>query len=762
MEKTTNRSSKKISSGWLLALIPLSLTIFFASLVPRITSGAPLSITYYWVPTLNVNLSFYIDGLSLILALMISGIGTLVTIYAGGYLSGHPLLARFYLYLLVFMGAMLGVVLSNNIISLFVFWELTSLSSYMLIGFKHDKLESRQSALQALLVTGAGGLAMLAGLILLGDAGGTLEISALVNQADKISSDTRYPLILALILLGALTKSAQFPFHFWLPNAMAAPTPVSAYLHSATMVKAGIYLLARLDPILGGTTTWQASLTIIGTITMLMGAFLAWLQVDLKRILAYSTVSALGTLVMLIGLSTPAALKGAVVFLIVHSLYKGALFMSAGSVDHETGTRDITKLSGLFRKMPITFAAVMMATLSMIGALPLFIGYIGKKLIYEATMSAPSSVSTILTGAALLANALTIVAAGLVAYKPFFGTQKSTPKKPHEAPISMWLGPIILASLGLVLVLLVELVPNEPLEPLIVSAAQAMYNDAVSVKLAVWSGFNLAFGLSVTTLILGVALFILRKWLSKPTQQINRISVLGPENAYSQALKGLFKLSDIITSFLQNGYLRFYLLTIILVTVALTFTTLFTKVQLNGFSPGANIQLIHLILVVLIIAGILMVIFSRSRLAAVVALGVVGYSVSVIYILFNAPDLGMTQIAIETLGVILLILILYRLPSFSILSSKAQRLRDAAVAGAAGIMMTFFVLIITSNESGSKITPFFAENSLLKAKGQNVVNVILVDFRGLDTLGEITVLAVAAIGVFALLKLRIDHANGEK
>lgn len=761
LQTTKKNFSFRTISGWLLALLPLGLTVYFASLIPRIASGNPISVSFAWAPTLGVELAFYVDGLSLILALLISGIGALVTIYAGGYLAGHLLVGRFYLFLMVFMGAMLGVALSNNLIVLFVFWELTSLSSYLLIGFKSDKYESRQSALQALLVTGAGGLAMLAGFVLLGIIGGTLEISGLVSQADKISADPLYPLMLALILLGAFTKSAQFPFHFWLPNAMAAPTPVSAYLHSATMVKAGVYLLARLDPILGGTPFWQSSLVTVGVITMLLGAYLAWQQIDLKRILAYSTISALGTLVMLIGLGTPSALKAAVVFLVVHSLYKGALFMAAGSVDHETGTRDITKLSGLLRKMPITFVAVVLATFSMIGALPLFIGYIGKKLIYEATLSAPNNVSVILTGAAILANALTIVAAGLVAYKPFSGPLKATPREPHEAPASMWLGPVLLSILGLALVLLVELVPNEPFEPLIVSAAQAMYNDPVNVKLAVWSGFNLAFGLSLGTLLLGLALYLFSDWLAQRLRLVNRLSIIGPEKGYQLALQSLFRFSGMVTGRLQNGNLRHYLFTVILVTVGLVFSTLVLKTTPIQFTSGGDIQIFQVVLAGLILAGALMVIISRSRLAAVVALGVVGYGVSMIYILFNAPDLGMTQIAIETLGVILLIFILYRLPTFSVLSSKSQRLRDAIAAIAAGAMMALLVLVITAIEKVPAITPFFAENSLSKAKGMNVVNVILVDFRGLDTLGEITVLAIAAIGVFSLLKLRPQANKGD-
>jgi multicomponent Na+:H+ antiporter subunit A len=462
---------------------------------------------------------------------------------------------------------------------------------------------------------------------------------------------------------------------------------------------------------------------------------------------------------MLIGLGTPAALKAAVVFLIVHSLYKGALFMAAGSIDHETGTRDVTQLCGLYRFMPITFAAVALAALSMMGALPLFIGYIGKKLIYEATLATPPLVSNILTGAAVLANALTIVAAGLVTYCPFFGSKPNTPKHPHEAPPSMWLGPVVLAGLGLGLVLVVELWPDDPLQTLVVAAAQAMYDDVVKVKLAAWSGLNLEFGLSLLTLALGITLYVTRHQLARLVRPLNIIAQWGPEQWYNWLLQGTLWLAGLQTRILQNGYLRYYLMTIILTTVLLIGFTLFNQVELTGLIIPSELRLYELVITGLILAATGMVVFSRSRLAAVVALGVVGYGVALLYILFNAPDLGMTQIAIETLGVILLVLILYRLPRFTIFTGVPHRLRDAAIALAAGAIMTGLVLIINSVPAVSKITPFFAENSLTAAKGRNVVNVILVDFRALDTLGEITVLAVAAIGVYALLKLRLGRAK---
>jgi multicomponent Na+:H+ antiporter subunit A len=372
-------------SGWIAAALPAGLTLYFGSLIGPIAAGQRLVVAYPWVPSLGVILSFQVDGLSLLFALLISGIGTLVMVYSGGYLAGHHQLGRFFAIILAFMAAMLGLVLADNLLLLFAFWELTSLTSYLLIGFEHERPAARAAALQALLVTGAGELAMLAGLILLGQVGGSLELSQLLTRGEAIRADALYPAILLLILAGALTKSAQVPFHFWLPNAMEAPTPVSAYLHSATMVKVGIYLLARLSPVLGGTPSWQLVLTMVGTATMLVGAWLAVRHTDLKRILAYSTLSALGTLVMLLGIGSAYAATAAVAFLFGHALYKGALFLVAGAIDHETGTREVDRLGGLRGAMPITAAAAGLAALSMAG-LPPFFGFIGKELSYEAVL----------------------------------------------------------------------------------------------------------------------------------------------------------------------------------------------------------------------------------------------------------------------------------------------------------------------------------------------------------------------------------------
>jgi multicomponent Na+:H+ antiporter subunit A len=741
---------QQLNPGWFIALLPLTLMIYFFSLVAPVATGEVITTTVAWVPSFGVNLTFYVDGLSLVFALLISGIGTLVMIYAGGYLAGHPQLGRFYLYLLLFMTAMIGLVLSGNIITMFIFWELTSLSSYLLIGFNHRQAQARASALQALLVTGVGGLALLAGLVLLGQVGGSWELSTLLAQGAAIKSHALYLPILLLILLGAFTKSAQFPFHIWLPNAMAAPTPVSAYLHSATMVKAGVFLLARFTPILGDTLAWQVSLVTAGTITMLLGAYLAWQQTDLKRILAYSTISALGTLVLLLGVGTAVAVKAAVVFLIVHSLYKGALFMAAGAVDHEAGTRDITRLGGLRRAMPITFVAVALAALSMAGALPLFVGYIGKKLIYEATLTAPAT-GWLLTGAVLLANVFTVAVAGLVAVRPFMGRPVSTPKHAHEGPPSLWLGPLLLGGLGLLLVAVLEFVPDSMLKAFLATSASTIAAELVQVKLAAWSGINTIFWLSLITLLAGVGLYVGRDGLRRLLLPTRPLGALNPERGYNWALDSLRAVAAAQTRLLQHGYLRIYLLTIVLTTVGLVGFTLLSRYGLN---TGINVSgvTIHVATVaVVMLFGTVAVVISNSRLVTITALGAVGYGLSLLFVFFGAPDLAMTQLAVETLTVIILVLTLSRLPRFSRLSGTATRTRDVLVALAVGGLTFLLAMAALTVPMQSRLTPFFAENSATLAKGRNIVNVILVDFRALDTMGEITVLAVAAIGIYALL-----------
>jgi multicomponent Na+:H+ antiporter subunit A len=747
------------AAGWALALLPVGLFAYFAGFIGPVAGGETILISTSWIPSLDINLSFNIDGLSLLFALIITGIGALIVIYGGGYLEGDPDLGRFYAYTLMFMASMLGLVLSNNVLSLFVFWELTSITSFLLIGYYHEEEESRFAALQALLVTGLGGLAMLAGLVLLAVIGGSWELTDLFKQGNVVTNHRLYLPVLILMLAGAFTKSAQFPFHFWLPGAMTAPTPVSAYLHSATMVKAGVYLVARISPILGGTAAWLYLVTGFGAATGLLAAYIAWQQTDLKRILAYSTVSALGVLMLLLGLGEHTAVEAAIVFLVVHSLYKGSLFMVAGAVDHESGARDITQLGGLRTAMPITLVVALLAACSMSG-FPPFLGFVGKELIYEATLQA-GLMPYLMTGAAVLTNALTIVAAGLVVIKPFFGPKVNTPKHAHEAPLSIWLGPLALAGLGLFIALLSsELWPLHFFDEMLVSpAVTAILAEDATVHLALWHGLTPSLMLSLVTIAAGVGLYVAWGLMRRLAASLNAITRWGPEQWYRWALDGMLAVARLQTRVLQSGYLRYYLMITILTTVGLAGYTL---VRRGAFGEGRYIwpidaSIYEILLYLTIVAATFMVTLTSSRLAAVAGLGVVGYGVAVIFILFGAPDLAMTQFAIETLSVILLVLVLYKLPSFANLTSTSARWRDLVVALLGGGLMTVLVLVVTALPPASRLTPYFAENSLTMARGHNVVNVILVDFRGFDTMGEITVLSIAALGVYGLLYLRLEQ-----
>ena len=734
-------------TGWALALLPAGLFAYFVAQVPAVSVGDPVVERTPWVPSFGVDVSLYLDGLSLLFVLLITGLGTLVVIYAGGYLKGNKDLGRFYLALLMFMSAMLGLVLSSNLIALFVFWELTSFSSYLLIGFKHDYEDSRTSALQALLVTGGGGLALLGGFIVLGIAGGgTFELTAM--DADVVRGHALYPLAFALVALGAFTKSAQFPFHFWLPNAMAAPTPVSAYLHSATMVKAGVYLLMRLDATMGGTALWTFTLSTVGAITMLLGAVWALRQTDLKKVLAYSTVTALGTLTLLVGLSFEESIKAAVVFLLVHALYKGALFMIAGSVDHETGTREVLTLGGLRRSMPFTFGAAVLAGLSMAGVPPLF-GFVGKELAYKAKLGFEGA-DLILPGAAVLANALTIAAAGIVVLRPFFGAKTETPKAPHEAPPSMWIGPAVLAGVGLLFGLFPTLLPK----PLVASAVTGILGFPFEVKLSLWYGLGPALYLSLLTTAIGVLVYWQWDRVRGALARLDPLTRFGPERGYFGALAGLLSVAGWQTRLLQNGSLRGYLVWLIAAVVVLPGAVLVVQGVGLEVDPNWGEVLPHeWALAALIVAGALATAASRSRMLAVAALGVVGFSVALIFLGLGAPDLAMTQMLVETLIVVIILLVLRHLPFIKAERDEgaASRAASAALAVGAGVVVTALSLAVASTPFDASVSAFYEAESVPGGFGRNLVNVILVDFRALDTLGEVAVLAVAALGAHVLV-----------
>lgn len=735
-------------AGWLYALLPAAVFTYFLTLLPAVEEGGARTFSLQWIPSLGLTLSFRLDGLSLLFALLVLGVGALVLIYAGGYLAGHPRQGRFFGFLLLFMASMLGLVLADNLLLLFVFWEMTSISSYLLIGFYHDKDASRSSALQALLVTGLGGLALLAGIILVGIAGGSYDIAVLMTSGEALRNHSLYLPALLLILLGAFTKSAQAPFHFWLPGAMAAPAPVSAYLHSATMVKAGVYLLARLNPMLGGSAEWHYLLTLAGGATMLIGALLAAPQTDLKRLLAYSTVSALGILVMLIGLSTDLAAKAALVFLVVHSMYKGALFMVAGTVDHEAGTRDVRVLHGLARAMPLTAAAALLAALSMTGFPPL-LGFIGKELMYEAKMQAPSA-SVFLLVAGVLANAVNIAVALIVGIRPFAGREPRRPAEAHEGSAALWLGPLVLGLGGLAFGLFPSLLGTTLIEP----AVHSIRAEHVEVALKLWHGINPVFMLSVLTVGVGVAMFFLRFRARSTAGRLRVSELLLPGGIYRRAVAALPGTAGRFVRIVQSGNLRTYLFTILIAFVLLAGYTFF---RLSGWPIDIVLEDVHFYsaaLVALMIAATVMTLASRTRLVAIAALGIIGFGIAGLYVIYSAPDLAITQILVETLTVVIFLFVIRHLPRFGERSAVSTQLRDGVIAVLSGVMVTLFSLKASGVQMDAPISRFFAENSFLEAHGRNVVNVILVDFRALDTLGEITVLSVAAIGVYAMMKLR--------
>jgi multicomponent Na+:H+ antiporter subunit A len=736
------------SVGWVLALLPAGLTAFFLSLGPRVAAGEPLVQRVSWVPQLGVELAFRVDGLSLLFGLLIAGIGTFVAIYAGGYLAGDRQLPRFYLLLFAFMAAMLGVVTSDDLILLFVFWELTSITSFFLIGYQHESEESRANALQGLFVTAGGGLAMLAGFVLLGSMAGTYRISELLAAPAVLVEHPAYPLALALVALGAFTKSAQWPFHFWLPNAMAAPTPVSSYLHSATMVKAGVYLLARLAPGLGGTPEWFWLLTLVGGATVLAATGLTLLQRDSKRLLAYSTIVALGTMVLLIGVGTDAAIKAMVVFLFAHALYKAPLFMAAGSVDHEAGTRDVTRLAGLGRSMPWTWLAAGLAGISAAG-LPPMLGFIGKELAYEGLLSTPW-----LLAGLIVAGAVLLWVAVMVAWTPFAGRTVQAPKAPHEAPPSMLVGPLALAALGLTFGLAPGLVQDGLMRP----AAAAVLGAPYAFDLYLWHGLTLALGLSLLTVSLGVVLSATwRRW--QPALVAGFAGVrFGPVAAYQGAWRGLLRFAELQTRFVQPDDLRHQLTTIVAFTVALTGGVALWRGGLDSmvWAPGGAYLHEFLYFAVILLATAT-VVRSHSRLVVITSLGVVGFGVAFVFVLFAAPDLAITQFLVDTLVVIIAALVLIRLPSSALRAEGGRDTRwmSGAIAIAGGALITGLLLAVTSLPFDRSLTHFFEANSYPVARGRNIVNVILVDFRAVDTLAEVVVLAIAAGGVGALMRRRL-------
>ena len=675
----------------ILAAWPALLAVLLGNEMRTAVSDGGRLVELPWAPSLGLTLSFNLDGLGLLFATLITGIGALIVLYASRYLEGHAQAGRFYASLFAFMGAMLGVVLSDNILTLFVFWELTGFTSFLLIGFEHERAAARGAAIQALIVTGAGGLALLAAGVLLVDVSGTTNLSAMAAQRESLVASPFYRAIAGLILLAAFTKSAQVPFHFWLPNAMEAPTPVSAYLHSATMVKAGVYLIARMNPVVGSTPLWTTVVTMAGAATMVVGAYRAVQETDLKRILAYSTLSALGVLTMLLGVGTRDAIIAALVYLVAHAGYKGALFLVAGAIDHETGTRDISALAGLRRAMPLTALAGGAAALSMAGV-PLTLGFAGKDGAYEALTHAADWFPWLL--ALMVLASIFLGLAGLIAGVLPFRGDVARVKEVHDPGWPLWLPPLLLATAGL-FVGVAPSILNGPLS----TAATAIAGMPVDVSLSVWHGITPTLLLSVLTLAAVGLLYVVHEAVRTRTWQPQR----GSEDLYEGALSGLDAVSRAIAPALHSASLRTYVMVIVATTVLVGGAALVTDAGLGSVVPSTSITAHDVLIVFLIVGGAMAAAFAQSTMSAVLSLGAVGYGVATIFLSFGAPDLAMTQFSVETLTVLIYVLVFRHFRGLGPLSPRLVRARDGLIAIGIGIFIGGLLVSVATTETAPRL-----------------------------------------------------------
>ena len=736
----------------LAVALPVVLFVWFCTMIPAVSGGEVLVWETAWLPQQGIDLDFVVDGLSLLFALLITGIGALIFLFAGEYMKGYRQRGRFTLFLVSFMLAMLGLVLADNLVALFVFWELTTITSFLLIGYSHANAAARRSALQGLLVTGAGALAMLAGFVVLGQAVGTFSLREMPAGGESLADHPHYTAVVVLVLLGAFTKSAQFPFHFWLPNAMAAPTPVSAYLHSATMVKAGVFLLARLTPVLGGTGLWMGTLTAVGAVTAVYSAFVSLGRSDLKQVLAYTTVMALGVCVMFLGLPVGGqdgpsrGVLAALAFLVAHALYKAALFMVAGTIEKATGTRDLTRLGGLRTAMPVTFAAAVAAAISMAG-MPPSVGFIGKELLY--TVGFAPGAGAWLPWAAFFAAAPVATVAMVLAIRPFFGPRPDYGKPGREGHWALWCGPVVLGAVGIWW----GLSPELPFTGLLVPAATAATGQPLPVDPAPWHSTGEALALTLATLAAAALGFWQRAAVTQALAGCRRLVPFSGDRAYDAAMNGIAAVAAWQTRRLQSGVQRHYLL-IVFATLGLSLAaTLWIKNVVPWPVRLAEATFLDWSLAGLVAAASVVIIRSRSRLLGITALGVVGVATALIFLSFGAPDVAMTQFVVETLVTVIVAIVLLKLPDFrnEIWPSGPARLRNGIVAVTVGVSVTLVLLAVTGSPPQPDLREFFERTAVPGGHGRNIVNVILVDFRALDTLGEITVLAIAGAAVFALL-----------
>ncbi len=741
-------------TAWVAAATTAASLALLLSHAPAVMGGESVLQFAPWVPQIGLNLGFRLDGLSLMFAGLIMSIGLLIILYAHYYLSVQDSAAKFYAVMMLFMAAMLGVVLSDNLLLLVVFWELTSLSSFLLVGYWSHRPDARAGARQALAITGGGGLAMLGGFVLLGMIAGTFELSEMAGRAAEIQADPLFVPALLLILLGAFTKSAQFPFHFWLPDAMAAPTPVSAYLHSATMVKAGVFLLMRMYPVLGGSGWFEVIVTTVGLVTVLFAAFVAIFKHDLKGLLAYSTVSHLGLMTFLVGLGSPLAAVAAVFHLLNHATFKASLFMIAGIVDHETHSRDMRRLGGLWSLMPWTATLSMVAAASMAGV-PLTNGFLSKEMFFtEAVVGTAGVWGWLVPAAVTLAGIFSVAYSLRFVHDTYFnGPLGDVPNThPHDPPLGMKLPAILLVILCLV----VGVLPAMTFGPLVHVAATALAGQPLpDYHLSIWHGFNLPLLMSAIALLVGIALYLLLA-RGRRLHRIESEAWFGAatgRHLFEAVIDGLFAMAGRVSSLFENGSLQRYLAWMAGAAIALAAVPLIgSNITTGGRALLPANPLAMAVWALLILTCLALVLTHHRRFQAVVLVGVVGMVTAVTFVSLSAPDLAMTQLSVELVSTVLLLMGLALLPQHSPReSSVSRKFRDAAlaIAGGAGIAWIAWLMLTRDHSS---ISWYFLEQSLPLGGGSNIVNVILVDFRGYDTFGEITVLGIAAIGVLALME----------
>jgi multicomponent K+:H+ antiporter subunit A len=730
-------------------LVPLASLALLASHWPDVSRGDVPRWQLSWIPRFGIHLDVRLDGLAFLFGALVFGIGALIVLYARYYLSEEDSMGRFYSYLLLFMGAMAGLVLTGNLLLLAIFWELTSLSSFLLIGFWTHRADARDGARTSLIVTGLGGLALLGGVLIIGRVVGSFDIGVVIRSGELLRSSSLYLPALLLVLIGAFTKSAQFPFHFWLPGAMAAPTPVSAYLHSAAMVKAGVFVLARLHPALSGTSEWFWIVTGTGLVTLLLGAYSAMMKNDLKGLLAYSTISHLGLITLLLGIGSTSAVVAAVFHVMNHVAFKASLFMAAGIIDHEAGTRDLRTLNGLWRLMPYTAVLAVVAAAAMAGV-PLFNGFLSKEMFFTESLelTGAGAMQWIVPVGATLFGVFSAAYSIRFVYEVFFsGPGTGMPRVPHEPPRWMRV-PVELLALVCVLV---GLFPNTMVRPLLdVSAAAVAGTVVPAFNLTQWHGLNTPLLMSLTALAGGIALFFLLR------DKLANRGAVGPlvsaKHVFDRSLAGTTNAAGALTGFVANGSLQRYALYLVVTALTLGLTQAWKWGWPRGSEPSLPVDIPTATgASVLVMCALATVLLHRRRLIALITISGVGAMSSLAFVRFGAPDLALTQLMVEVVATLLMLLALFYLPQREPRMESAPRLaRDGAVALASGAGVAAIVWTVLSRPLDS-ISSYFVQNSQPLGGGTNIVNVILVDFRGFDTMGEIAVIGTAALGIRMML-----------